>query len=145
MAALTLTPSSLRTLREAAARAYPEECCGLLIGHAEDDGWRVTRTLASSNLAADRTRFFEIDPALHIRLLRSLRAAGGAERVIGHYHSHPSGRAWPSARDLSSALDADALWLILGGRVALGPVAAWRPVFAGDRAVSFRPIAVQLQ
>lgn len=134
----------LEPLQDAAAAALPEECCGLLVGRRLADGWGLTRSLASPNLARDRRHFFEIDPALHIALLRSLRAAGGAEEVIGHYHSHPAGPARPSPRDLAAAHDPEALWLILGGPATGGEIAVWRPVFAGGQAVSFAPVVLEI-
>ena len=58
-------------------------------------------------IAPDR---FTIDPAEHIRLLRALR--GTPRSIAGCYHSHPNGRAEPSARDLAAAVEEDFVWLI---------------------------------
>ena len=97
----------------AARAAYPEECCGLLIGQRPAEAaWRIEEAVAAKNVAPtphhDR---FEVDPALHLRLQRQLRSTGRA--VIGHYHSHPNGRATPSAADLAAADDPGLLWLIV--------------------------------
>jgi proteasome lid subunit RPN8/RPN11 len=49
------------------------------------------------------------------------RLRGGAERLIGHYHSHPDNPALPSRRDLEMAFEPDLVWLItsvMGGRAA---------------------------
>ena len=49
------------------------------------------------------------------------RLRGGAERMIGHYHSHPDHPASPSRHDLEMAFEPDLIWLItsvIGGRVA---------------------------
>jgi len=101
----------LSHITRAAEAAYPEECCGLLVGEGSAGGWRVSRVEASANLAeGDRRRRFEVDPRLLIRLHRQLR--GGAERVIGVYHSHPDHPAEPSARDLKLALEPGLVWLI---------------------------------
>jgi proteasome lid subunit RPN8/RPN11 len=62
-------------------------------------------------VAADPARSFEIDPAALFAAHR--RARAGAVVVIGHYHSHPSGAAVPSARDAAQAMGDGALWLIL--------------------------------
>ncbi len=114
----------LRRIARAAEAAYPEECCGLLVGEggegSEGGGrrWRVARVEASANLAeGDRRRRFEIDPRLLIRLHRELR--GGETRVIGVYHSHPDHPAEPSAHDLKLALEPGLAWLltsVAGGR-----------------------------
>ena len=47
---------------------------------------------------------------------RAARDAGPA--VIGHYHSHPSGVAVPSATDAACAAPDGTLWLIVAGDVA---------------------------
>jgi proteasome lid subunit RPN8/RPN11 len=102
----------LSQIARAAEAAYPEECCGLLVGEGgEGGGWRLSRVEASANVAeGDRRRRFEVDPRLLIRLHRELR--GGAERVIGVYHSHPDHPAEPSAHDLKRALEPGLVWLI---------------------------------
>src|SRR3546814_383615 len=105
---LRLPAALQQQIRSAALLAFPRECCGLLIGAGE----HVTRIVAAANLdpAPDR---FELDPAVHLRVQRELR--GTAERVIGHYHSHPNGLAEPSAVDLAAAAhDPRMLWLIAG-------------------------------
>ena len=66
-----------------------------------------------ANIAGDPSRHFLIDPQPQIALLRQLRGTDRA--VIGCFHSHPSGRAEPSATDLSSAVEDDFVWLIAGG------------------------------
>jgi proteasome lid subunit RPN8/RPN11 len=76
----------------------------------------------AANLAAEPDRF-EIDPADHIRLLRASRGRG--HDIVGCYHSHPNGRAEPSARDREYAFGDDFLWLIVvlsddGGRPDIG-------------------------
>ena len=101
-------------IEDAARRAFPRECCGLIEGIVEQHIARVTAIHPARNLAAESDRF-EIDPAQQIRLLRQLRGTG--RDVIGCYHSHPNGRPEPSARDLAGAFGADFLWLI----VALTP------------------------
>ena len=85
----------------AAARALPNECCGLIEGVRGKNGWRALTLHETKNLAEDPRTHFLIDPEMQFRLLRDLR---GTEReIIGCYHSHPDGRAEPSATDLASA------------------------------------------
>lgn len=97
------------------AAASPHEICGLLLGV---EG-RVARVVPCANVHAEPARFFEIDPAALLRAHRAARA--GEPAVIGHYHSHPSGRAEPSPRDAASALPDGAFWLI----AAAGRLGAW--------------------
>ena len=106
----------------AAAKNSPDaEVCGLLLGAAG----RIEAAEACANVAPDPARAFEIDPAALFAAYR--RARGGGAPVIGHYHSHPSGEAVPSARDEAQAMGDGALWLILAGDEAR----LWRTVRAG--------------
>ena len=111
----------VEAMLQAARSAAPEECCGLLIGQ----GNRVTRLVPAANVHETPSRFFTIDPAVQFSTLRELRAAGGEEAVIGHYHSHPNGPAEPSARDLAEANDPEALWIVIDPK--RGELAAFRP------------------
>jgi proteasome lid subunit RPN8/RPN11 len=104
------------------AASSTDEVCGLLFGSDE----RVDAAVPSINVAADPRHRFEIDPAALIAAHRAAR--DGGPRPIGHYHSHPSGRAVPSPRDAADAIEDDVLWLI----VAAGEVRAWRTAPGGD-------------
>jgi len=96
----------------AAARAHPDECCGLIEGMRDSRGWRATALHETRNLADDSRVHFLIDPEVHFRLLRALR--GTAREIIGCYHSHPDGKAVPSLTDRASASEDGFLWLIAG-------------------------------
>lgn len=97
----------------ASARAYPNEACGLIEGADASDGWRATAIHESKNLAADPARHFLIDPQVQFDLLRTLR--GRESRVIGCFHSHPNGRAEPSATDRAEAYESGFVYLIAAG------------------------------
>jgi proteasome lid subunit RPN8/RPN11 len=109
---LLLSPAHLRTIVDAAERAYPVECCGLLVGQTRVNGdLEVTEVAPSRNLMADkRGDRFEVDPALRLALQQRLR--GGAGRVLGLYHSHPDLGAQPSETDLEMAWEPQLVWLI---------------------------------
>lgn len=102
---------TLERLLAAAAAAPDREVCGLLFGAAG----RIDRAEPAANVAAHPQDSFEIDPRALFAALRAER--GGGERLIGHYHSHPNGRAEPSPRDLAAA-EPGRMWLIIGGGVA---------------------------
>ena len=97
------------------------EVCGLLFG---TEG-RIEAAERCVNVAPEPARTFEIDPATLFAAHR--RARRGGPQVIGHYHSHPSGEAVPSARDAAQAMGDGALWLILTAHEAR----LWRSVRAG--------------
>ena len=118
---IELAPGVAAQVREAVEAAYPEEGCGLLIGRRDGQRILVARAIASANLAEDRQHRFEVDPRLRLGLQRALR--GGPEDIVGHFHSHPDGRAEPSEADLQSAYEPALVWLIAsverGRQVAL--------------------------
>lgn len=87
------------------------EVCGLLLGSDE----RIETAIAAPNVSPHPERMFEIDPATLIATQRAAREGGS--RVVGHYHSHPSGSARPSLDD-EAAAEPDRLWLILTAREA---------------------------
>jgi len=131
-ARLLLDQSQKAALAAAAEAAWPEECCGLLVGRhlAAADGGQVTlavtRLVPAANRHPEPRHGFDLDPATHFALLRELRDGAGGETILGHYHSHPEGPAQPSPRDAAQAWDADMVWLIVGltgGRTAV--ITAW--------------------
>ena len=110
---IVVTPSQMRRIAKAAEAAYPEECCGLLVGRSEPSGDRVvTRVVASPNVAeGDRKDNFEVDPQVRFDVMRKL--GDGPKKIIGHYHSHPGHAGEPSARDLEMAYESEMVWLIV--------------------------------
>ena len=108
---ITLSPIDLKAIVAAAEAGYPEEICGLLVGRwTTDDRCSVREVVPSDNVASEKAKSFEIDPALRFNLQRSLR--GGDENIVGLYHSHPDHSAQPSARDLELAWEPDLVWLV---------------------------------
>ena len=100
-------------IAKVAEAAYPDECCGLLVGRAEASGdLRITRVEASPNVAEGNTRdSFLVDPKIQFDLMRAL--GDGPECIVGHYHSHPDHAAAPSERDRESVFYADHVWVIV--------------------------------
>ena len=102
----------LREIAGAAEAAYPDECCGLLVGRRDAGGdVRVTRVAASGNeTRGDAGDSFEVSPKLRFDLMRELD--DGPEDIVGSYHSHPDMPAKPSERDLDMAYEPAMVWLI---------------------------------
>lgn len=100
--------------------AAPLEACGLLFG----DGV-VEQASVAANVSDDPARRFEIDPAALIAALKAERAGG--DKVIGYWHSHPSGDATPSATDAAMAVADGKLWVIVAGDA----VTVWRAGTSG--------------
>jgi proteasome lid subunit RPN8/RPN11 len=86
-----------------AAREYPHECCGLLVGRIDDDGRTrvVCETFAVANAweaGEALTHRMRITPLDYARAEREFAARGLG--VVGNYHSHPNHPARPSRFDL---------------------------------------------
>lgn len=115
--------AALLAVREDCARRLPEEACGLLLGDAGAE--RIDLAVPAANVASDRRRAFEIDPAVLFDAHRKARAGGPA--IVGCYHSHPSAPPAPSEADAMRAFDAGWVWLI----VANGAERAYRVTESG--------------
>jgi cysteine synthase B len=97
--ALVLPEDALASIRQHGAAAYPDECCGALIG---DESGQVIEALALSNTTTDeRKRRFLIGPDEYRAAEK--RASETGRTLIGFYHSHPNHPAVPSAFDLAHA------------------------------------------
>jgi len=95
----TVPDDVLRAIRQHGAAAYPDECCGALIG---DDSGLVLEALALSNTTNDeRKRRFLIGPDAY--RVAEKRASETGRTLLGFYHSHPNHPAVPSAFDLAHA------------------------------------------
>ncbi len=99
---LEISDSLLQKIRQQARNAYPNECCGLLIGKAEGD-----RKLALDLRPQENAR----EDSLHNRYLIEPEAMLTAEKaartarmdIVGVYHSHPDHPARPSDFDRDHA------------------------------------------
>ena len=136
---LRIQAGDLEAIAAAAAAAFPEECCGLLVGGRDGDALVAAQIVAAANVAHKPRRRFEVDPATLFEAHRCARAAG--QSVIGHYHSHPGGSAMPSAHDRARAYAEGEVWLIVAedGTGAAGAGAARAHIFEGG---GFREIEI---
>ena len=97
-------PDDLRQrIQSEGAAAYPNECCGILIGR-DLDGRRVVDRLEPGKnvyVAEEQYHRFSIDPRAQMKAERAAEAAGKV--VLGFYHSHPDHPARPSEYDREHA------------------------------------------
>jgi proteasome lid subunit RPN8/RPN11 len=100
---LKLSQAHYAALRRHGEETYPQECCGVLLGGANDDGSRVvTSTARCGNTRTDSPENrYHIDPRELIRIQREGRERG--EDIVGFYHSHPDHPAHWSETDLAEA------------------------------------------
>ncbi len=115
-----------------ARREAPNECCGLLVGRKR----HVVLAVPMTNAGARPRTGFRIDPAEHFAVRRVLRGLTPALEIVGVYHSHPSGPATPSARDISES-HYPHWWFVIVGRSGRA-VRAFRIVAGAAEAVSIR-------
>jgi proteasome lid subunit RPN8/RPN11 len=96
-------PAELRKqIEDEGVAAYPNECCGILIGRGGSGAGKprtVERIVPMANAFDPQERYhrFSIDPLLLAGAEESAAAEGKA--VIGFYHSHPDHPARPSEYD----------------------------------------------
>jgi proteasome lid subunit RPN8/RPN11 len=85
--------------------AYPNECCGLLVGTLEGEDRLVHTFRKCKNLNTERARDrYEMDPMCILKTQREFE--NGPWDIIGIYHSHPdhpsrasqtdTDRGWPN-------------------------------------------------
>jgi proteasome lid subunit RPN8/RPN11 len=104
---LVLTPVQVGQIEEEGARAYPNECCGIMIGRDVSDGTCTRRIVERLEPMANvfdpeqQRRRFAVDPLALMRAEKSASEAG--QLVLGFYHSHPDHPARPSEYDRTHA------------------------------------------
>ena len=103
IAPLCLPPRLAQQIEQDAVRAYPDECCGILIGRDEADQRIVDEIRAAANVAGEgqQARRFSVDPRQIMLAEKDALATGRA--VLGFYHSHPDHPARPSDFDREQA------------------------------------------
>lgn len=137
---MRLKRAHLQAIRDHGAREYPHECCGFLVGAAENGGARrVDQVIPAANAHPDRERLrdrFTLDPAEQLRVERE--AARRGRGVVGYYHSHPDHPARPSATDREWAWEGYSYVILSVHRGEPGELTSWELV-EGE----FRPEAVE--
>ena len=102
VSALSLPKEARARIREDGERAYPGECCGLLVGTVDGRAYKVVRAESCANLRAGQADDrFELDPKDYLEVDRRARAEG--LEIIGVYHSHPDHAPRPSRFDQEAA------------------------------------------
>jgi len=102
---LILTPEQEKIVRTDGERAYPNECCGVLIGEIDKAGVKITkhaRPIINARDGSEQYNRFLITPEDMLRaeqIARSMKLD-----VIGFYHSHPDHPSAPSGYDKDHAL-----------------------------------------
>lgn len=85
-------------IRRHAEAAYPQECCGILVGTMDRT---VTEAIATPNASEHPENHYEIALLELIWAVRKARSA--ALEILGFYHSHPDHPAHWYATDFAEA------------------------------------------
>jgi proteasome lid subunit RPN8/RPN11 len=89
-------------LRAHGEEIYPNECCGIMLGHADGDSLTVTQLLRAGNTRTDSAHNrYHIAPQELIAAQREGRKQG--LDIVGFYHSHPDHPAQWSITDFEEA------------------------------------------
>jgi proteasome lid subunit RPN8/RPN11 len=102
---LKLLPEHEKIIRAEGESAYPNECCGILIGEIDSSGAKIVKyTEAIINAREDGEQYhrFLITPEDMMQAERNARKR--KQDVVGFYHSHPDHPALPSDYDKEHAL-----------------------------------------
>ena len=126
---IAISRNLLEAIRDHGREAYPEECCGGLLGRRGDPA-RVSRVERIDNVRdVERARRYEVSPQDYLRLER-LAGEQGVE-LLGFYHSHPDHPAIPSAYDRDHAFPFFHYLVCAVASGSPGEVTAW--VLSEDR------------
>ena len=102
MGKLKLTQTQVDFIRRHAEAAYPEECCGVILGKLDGDMKTASEIEAIENsFDGSKQNRFLITPQTYLRLEKRGRAKG--LEILGFYHSHPDSAACPSEYDREHA------------------------------------------
>jgi proteasome lid subunit RPN8/RPN11 len=89
-------------IRRHGEATYPEECCGVLLGHAAEGVNTVIDAVRAGNTRTDSAHNrYQIAPQELIRIQQQARRQG--LDIVGFYHSHPDHPAEWSKTDLAEA------------------------------------------
>jgi proteasome lid subunit RPN8/RPN11 len=115
-----ILPASMATeILEHSRAALPNEACGLLAGDAS--GIRRLYCVANADASAVS---YTIDPAGHFAALQDAEQNGW--ELIGAFHSHVDGPAYPSPTDVAGAAEPEWTWLVVGPITGAPQIRAYR-------------------
>jgi len=119
---LEISDGLLEEIRRHGARAYPNECCGALLGIVTDSEEKQVQALLPLDNRrqgeAARTRF--LVTADDFRWAEKQASEQGLE-ILGFYHSHPDHPARPSEFDREHALPWYSYVVVRVARLGGGP------------------------
>jgi proteasome lid subunit RPN8/RPN11 len=114
-------------IRAEGEKAYPDECCGVLLGRVFDDTKRLVENIipiSNAREQAEQYHRFQIEAE---DLMYAEKEAMAQNRdVLGFYHSHPDHPARPSEYDLNQALPYYSYIIVTVEKRKAGELTSWR-------------------
>jgi proteasome lid subunit RPN8/RPN11 len=114
-------------IRAEGEKAYPNECCGVLLGAIYNDDSRIVENIISINNAREREEQyhrFKIEPEDVLRAEKEARAQNRS--VLGFYHSHPDHPAQPSGYDRNNAFPFYSYIIVSVEKSKAAKLTSWR-------------------
>ncbi len=106
---IQLNTNHIQTIKNHAEKTYPNECCGLILGHINSEYKTVVEVITTENVwNTEKGNFTEdqehstssryaISPQVMLQMQKEARNRN--LNIIGIYHSHPDNPAIPSEWD----------------------------------------------
>ncbi|NET01330.1 MAG: M67 family metallopeptidase [Sphaerospermopsis sp. SIO1G2] len=105
---IQLTQNHLKIIKNHAQKTYPEECCGLILGHINNNIKKVIEIIPTENVwnteaqtftteTHSKNRRYAIAPQVMLQTQKFARDRN--LNIIGIFHSHPNYPATPSEWD----------------------------------------------
>ena len=139
---IQLSAQCLDAIRTEGEKAYPNECCGILLGALSDDKRLVESILPIINAREQAEQYyrFEIEPE---NLLRAEKEARAQNRdVLGFYHSHPDHPARPSEYDRNNAFPFYSYIIVSVEKKKAAALTSWR--LSDDRKEIFEEVVEEV-
>jgi proteasome lid subunit RPN8/RPN11 len=99
---LMISDELLESIREHGKRAYPNECCGVLLGRIENSRKSVVKLKPMENAREDSPQNRYLISSRDLLEAEKAARALGLD-IVGVYHSHPDHPARPSEFDREHA------------------------------------------
>jgi proteasome lid subunit RPN8/RPN11 len=102
MSQLQVSKTIFDAIRGHGEETYPHECCGVLLGRSNPEGWSVAVAVRAGNTRTDSAHNrYQIAPIELVKIQREAHRQG--LDIAGFYHSHPDHPAQWSATDFAEA------------------------------------------
>src|SRR3954468_10097211 len=123
--------------------AYPNECCGVLLGSREAADIKVLSVIRCANASVENqvSRYW-IAPEELVSAQKKAREQG--TEIVGFYHSHPAAPARWSQRDLADAHWADCVYLILSVEMGIPSRSAAFLLHGSEQSKFFEDVEIEL-